>query len=242
LLIVTDNTNEESRKYNVISTRDPRSVYFSILSHFFLTPPSPEVSSTATILTTNIGTDVSIGHHSFIDRGVSIGNRTIIRNGVSIQGDVTIGEDCLIESGVVIGSGGFGFYYSADGCPKKIPDFCGVRIGDRVEIGANAAINRGTLSDTILEDDVKIGELVLVAHNGHVHQRALVVSGTMLGGSADIGEDSYVGLASCVMNQAHVGRNTLIGMGAVVIRNVADAHVVVGNPARTIRRNEPAGP
>jgi UDP-3-O-[3-hydroxymyristoyl] glucosamine N-acyltransferase len=115
-----------------------------------------------------------------------------------------------------------------------VPDYGGVSIGNRVEIGANTCVDRGTLNDTILEDDVKIDNLVHIAHNAIIKKRAYIIAGSIIQGSVTICEDAYIAPGAIIMNQKTVGRNSLIGMGAVVNKDVTENIVVTGYPAKEI--------
>ncbi|MEZ5268643.1 MAG: hypothetical protein R2789_08795 [Microthrixaceae bacterium] len=82
---------------------------------------------------------------------------------------------------------GFGYARDPDGTPVLLPHLGGVRIGDRVEIGANTAVDRGTLEHTVIEDDAKIDNLVHIAHNCVVGEGAFVIATSILCGSVRIG-------------------------------------------------------
>ena len=139
----------------------------------------------------------------------------------------------------MIGADGFGFAFSDNGLPIKVEHFGGVIIGDRVEIGANTCIDRGTIDNTVIHDDVKIDNLVHIAHNVVLLRGAVVVAGAIICGSARMGEDSYVAPGGIVKNQLQVGNNALVGLGAVVTKPVDDGSVVAGIPAKEIRKVKP---
>lgn len=148
--------------------------------------------------------------------------------------NVTMGQGCVIGTGVVIGEPGFGFAFDEDNMAYRMPHIGGVKIGDRVEIGANTVIDSGTLEPTVIEDDVKIDNLVHVAHNVHIGARTLVITQAGLHGSSRIGCDCWIGPGAHVRNKVTVGNNVLVGMGAIVTKDVPDNVVVAGNPARII--------
>lgn len=221
---------------NTIGCEDPKAVFFKILEHFFKQKKIPVISGKATVLTTDIGKNVSIGDYSFINGDVIIGDNVEIGNNVSIECPARIGSGSIIHSGVVIGTDGFG-YYKEDGVYFKVPHFGGVTIGERVEIGANACIDRGTMEDTYIGNDVKIDNLCHIAHNVKIKDRAVVIALSLLGGSSILEEGVYVAPGALVMNQVQVGEGSLIGMGAVVTKDVEKNKVVVGVPAKAIREN-----
>jgi UDP-3-O-[3-hydroxymyristoyl] glucosamine N-acyltransferase len=193
------------------------------------------ISPNSVIETIDFGKNVYIGHNCYIDKNVSIGDNVVIKNNVTIEGKVKIGNNTTIFSGVVIGSDGFGYYQDNNGINTKVSHYGGVIIGDNVEIGANTCIDRGTLDDTIIENNVKIDNLCHIAHNVIIRENSLVIALSMLGGSSVLERNSYVAPGVMVMNQLTVGENSLVGMGAVVIKNVEKNKIVAGVPAKVIK-------
>lgn len=243
LLIVSDRLPDfpVSDKISFITGENPKGIYFETLGHYFATRRvCTGIAKTAVVLAPpeNIGKNVTIGENCFICSNAVIGDNTIIEHNVVIECRTQIGKGCHIDSGTVIGTPGYGYYTDASGAYRKVPDFGGVIIGDNVEIGANVCIGRGTLSDTIIEDNVKIDNLCHIAHNVHIGRNCLVIAQSMLGGSSVLHDDVYVAPGAVIMNQVTVGTNALVGMGAVVIGNVEENKVVVGVPARVIRDNK----
>ena len=108
-----------------------------------------------------------IGALCVIERGARIGAGTVLKSRVTVSEDCTIGERCLLHPGVVIGADGFGLAPSKEGW-VKIEQLGAVRIGNDVEIGANTCIDRGALDDTVLEDGVKLDNLIQIGHNVRV--------------------------------------------------------------------------
>lgn len=235
-IVIAKSIPFQKHDFAFILTDEPKAVFFSILDKFWSTEIKKEISSSAIVKSHKIDENVSIGDNTFIDADVSIGENTIIENNVVIQNKVSVGKNCIIHSGVVIGADGFGFYFDDEGFPKKVDHFGGVQIGDDVEIGANSCIDRGTIDDTILEDKVKIDNLVHIGHNCRIGSGALVVAGAIMCGSAKIGEKSYVAPGGIVKNQLKLGNGAFVGLGAVVTKNVEEDMLVVGVPAKPIRK------
>lgn len=223
---------------NQIISANSKEIFFAILHHFWGTGIQRGFIGEGTYISPEVCIDPTayIGCNCSIVGDVKIGANSVIENNVSISNKVIIGNDCLIHSGVVIGADGFGFAFGEDGYPIKVEHFGGVIIGDRVEIGANTCVDRGTIDNTLIFDDVKIDNLVHIAHNVILSKGAVVVAGAIVCGSAQLGENSYVAPGGIVKNQLQIGNNALVGLGAVVTKPVDAYSVVAGVPAKEIRR------
>ena len=151
-----------------------------------------------------------------------------------VVSNAKIGERVIINAGTVIGAEGFGYIPDEDGALIQFPHIGGVIIEDDVEIGANVCIDRGALGDTIIGQGTKIDNLVHVAHNVKIGKNCQIICLVGIGGSVEIGDDSFVGISARIKNQKKIGKNVTIGMGAVVIKDVPDNMIVAGNPASPI--------
>ena len=153
-----------------------------------------------------IGEGTRIGPGAAIGPGVTIGRDCDIGSNVTIT-NAYVGDGVLILPGAQIGQPGFGFASSAAG-HTKTPQLGRVIIQDKVEIGANTAIDRGALGDTVIGEGTKIDNLVQVGHNVHIGRHCFVIALAGIAGSAEIG--NFVVLAA----QSGVGDHTKIGDGA----------------------------
>ena len=143
--------------------------------------PSAEVGPHAVIgAGCEIGESAVIGAGCVLGDGVAIGAGTRLVARVTVLDRVRIGARCLLHPGAVIGADGFGFAPDA-GEWVKIPQVGSVVIGDDVEIGANTTIDRGTIEDTVIEDGVKLDNLVQIAHNVRIGAHT-VMAGTSAAG------------------------------------------------------------
>ena len=173
-----------------------------------------------------------------IGKGVVIGERTRIEPHVTIADDVRIGKDCWLKSGCVVGESGFGFERLPDGSPLRFLHFGGVIIGDRVEVGSVTTVVQGTLGPTIIEDDAKVDDHVHVAHNVRICKNAFVIACAELSGGVVVGEAAWIGPNASVLEQVKIGARAFVGLGCVVLKDVAADTTVVGNPARVIPRRD----
>ena len=223
---------------DVIYSRNSKEVFFSILHHFWGNNIEAGSIGVNSVVDENVIKDqtVTIGANCSIIGNITIGANTVIENNVVIQGNVSIGANCIIHSGTVIGCDGYGYYFEDDGTIGKVEHFGGVEIADRVEIGANACIDRGTIDNTVIGFNSKIDNLVHIAHNVQIGKNVCVVAGAAICGSAKLHDGAYVAPGGIVKNQLEVGENALVGLGAVATKEVEDSMVVAGVPAKPIRR------
>lgn len=236
LLITSYDNTETDGILSKIMTDDPRSAFFQIVDHFWGTEPERGIASTAVIKTgAKLGEDVTVGDGCIISDKTIIGDGTTLGRHVVTIGRVSIGAGCHIQSGVVIGEDGMALVKDNDFL-QPIPHYGGVTIGDRVYIGANTCICRGTIEDTVLCDDVKVDQLCHIAHNCVVEEGALLMAGTLLLGGVVIGKGTKVNSA-LVKEQKVIGDNVLIAHGAVVTRKLPGNVLVRGAPMTVIDRD-----
>lgn len=233
--LVCDNPLWKLTSSHVISA-NPRLDYMRIISNFFLEREIPVGIHPSAFIEEGafIGNGVSIGAHCYVGKHVSIGDGTVIMPNTSIYGKVKIGRNCYIKAGVSIGGPGFGFEYDENKVPVHFPHTGEIIIGNNVYIGGNTVIDRGTIDATIIEDNVKIDNLVSVGHNSHIKENALVIGGTMIGGGVEIGKNAWIATGSTIIQKIKIGDNSKVGLGAVVLRDVEEGTVVFGNPAKRI--------
>lgn len=220
-----------------IKVSDPRAVFFAIVDHFWGNEKERTVSPSAIIEDgAMIGENVSIGPFTFISSETDIGNDCVIGSNVTIKGKVHIGNRTVIQSGAVIGEDGFAFTKN-DEKLTFVKHYGGVWIGDDVSIGSNTCVVRGTIDDTVIKNMAKIDNLCHIAHNALIGERVEIVASSTIMGSVSIGDDTWVA-TSMIRDQRKVGSNSVIGMGAVVVKDVPDYSTVAGNPAKPFDRRE----
>jgi UDP-3-O-[3-hydroxymyristoyl] glucosamine N-acyltransferase len=167
-----------------------------------------------------------------IEDGVRIGEGTIIGPAAVIRTGTHIGRHCEVQSGAVIGDEGFGFERDDELRPLRMIHLGRVQIGDHVLIGANTCVARGALDDTVIEDYVKINNLVHVAHNCHIGRGTIIGACADLCGSLVIGANCWIAPNCSIRQKLSIGEGATIGIGAVVVKDVAAGAMVYGNPAK----------
>ena len=160
-----------------------------------------------------------IGPLCVIEGGAHIGADTELKSRVTVSQGCIIGERCLIHPGVVIGADGFGFAPHAGGW-EKIEQLGAVRIGDDVEIGANTCIDRGALQDTVIEDGVKLDNLIQIGHNVRVGRNTAMAGCVGVAGSATIGANCTVGGGAIVLGHLTLADHVNISAATVVTRSI----------------------
>ena len=174
-----------------------------------------------------IGEGAVIGAHCFVGRGASVGKATRFSARVTLGYGCHIGERGIVHSGVVIGADGFGFAPSAEGA-VKIEQLGAVLIGNDVEIGANTCIDRGALEDTVLEDGVKLDNLVQVGHNVRVGAHTAMAGCVGVAGSAVIGSRCFLGGGAIVLGHLKLADGVNISAASVVTRSIHQAGTYSG--------------
>jgi len=160
-----------------------------------------------------------IGALCVVERGARIGAGSELKSRVTVGEDCVIGDRCLVHSGVVIGADGFGFAPNA-GAWEKIEQLGAVRIGNDVEIGANTCIDRGALQDTVIEDGVKLDNLIQIGHNVRIGQHTAMAGCVGVAGSATIGAHCTVGGGAVVLGHLALADGVNISAATVVTRSI----------------------
>lgn len=166
-----------------------------------------------------LGAGVRVGEHGVIGRDARIGAGTRLSARVTVADGCVIGERCIVHPGAVIGADGFGFAPHA-GHWEKIEQLGGVRIGDDVEIGANTCIDRGALQDTVIEDGVKLDNLIQIGHNVHIGRHTAMAGCVGVAGSASIGAHCTVGGGAVVLGHLSLADHVHISAASVVTRSI----------------------
>jgi UDP-3-O-[3-hydroxymyristoyl] glucosamine N-acyltransferase len=223
---------------NWIVVENPRRAFLQVVKAFFyrkdeqrIIQPTAQIHASATIdrETSAIGHNVIIEANVRIGKNATIGHNTVILSGTEIGDNVSIGNNNTI------GGVGFGYEKDEDGSYELIPHIGNVHIEDNAEIGNNVAIDRAVLGSTIIGKNVKIDNLVHIAHGVQIGENSLVIANAMVAGSVKIGKNVWVAPSSSIIQNIAIGDDALIGMASNVLKPVEAGSVFAGNPAKKIR-------
>lgn len=169
-----------------------------------------------------LGENVIIGAGCVLENDVTIGDNTCLEPNVTIKHHCQVGRHCHIFSGAVIGSDGFGYAEEA-GVWLKIPQVGRVIIQDHVDIGANTTIDRGALDDTIIEEGVKLDNLIQIGHNCLIGAHTVIAGCTGIAGSAKIGRHCKIGGAAMILGHLEIVDGVTVSPGSMITRSLLQA-------------------
>ena len=178
----------------------------------------------------DISDEVTVEDDVVIGSGVVIGENSVIGRGskiypnVTIYDSVEIGTNCIIHSGTVIGSDGLGFA-KHKGQWLKIEHLGKVIIGDNVEIGSNTSIDRGSVGNTLIEDNVKIDNLVHLAHNVKIGSGTAIAANSAVAGSSSIGANCTLAGCSAVVDNIEITDDVHITAMSLITKSIKEKGV-----------------
>ncbi len=198
--------------------------------------------------TAKIGTDCCVYDYAVIEADVEIGDNVVIYPGVFIGKGTKIGSGCIlypncvifdkcflgerviIQANATIGQDGFGFATNA-GKHHKIPHIKSAILEDDVEIGSSAAIERGSLRDTVIGEGAKIGDSVVIGHGARIGKGCLLVPQVGIAGTAELGQYCVIGGQSAVVGHIKIGNMVMAAGQSAIVGNIEDGKIVAGAPA-----------
>lgn len=220
-----------------IASEAPRKTFQEAVSIMYPTDVEAFFSPSATIdSSSKVDESCYIGHNVVIGKNVTVGKHTVIDSNTVIKDNTIIGDHCKIGCNNTIGSAGFGYEKDSSGEWQFINHIGNVVLEDHVEIGNNTTIDRAVLGSTLLRKNSKIDNLVHIAHGVEVGENSMVIANAMVAGSVKIGKDCWISPSSSVLNQKTIEDNAVIGMGAVVLKDVEESAVIIGNPGKPLKR------
>jgi UDP-3-O-[3-hydroxymyristoyl] glucosamine N-acyltransferase len=167
----------------------------------------------------------SVGPLCVVEQGARIGAYSQLKSRVTVGANCVLGQRCIIHSGVVIGADGFGFASDTarGGVWEKIAQLGAVRIGDDVEIGANSCVDRGALDDTVIEDGVKLDNLIQIGHNVRIGKHTAMAGCAGVAGSATIGAYCTIGGGAIVLGHLTIADHVHISAATTVTKSITRA-------------------
>lgn len=208
-----------------------------------------QVAATAAVHpTAKLGENIRIGEYAVIGEGSEIGDNTVIEAHATIMENCRVGRAChiyphvtlypdtmlgdrvILHAGVVLGADGFG-YVLYEGRQEKIPQVGRVVIDNDVEIGANTAIDRSTMTETRIGEGTKIDNLVQVGHNCHIGRHSILCAHVGLAGGTNLGDTVYIAGQVGTAGHLTIGDGAMIGAQSGVAGNVPAGARYLGTPA-----------
>ena len=237
--LIVDSTHSQKFQGNVLIAKDPYVAFAKVAALFQNQQkivkgvhPSAVIAKTA-----NIGKNVSIGPLSIIGENAIIADNTVLQERVTIGNNCKIGKNCILKTnsviayecdigdnviihqGAIIGADGFGLARDSGGW-IKVPQLGAVIIGNNCEIGANTTIDRGTLENTILEEDVRLDNQIQIAHNVIIGAHTVMAGCSAVAGSAKIGKNCLIGGGVGIIGHLQVCDNVTLQSMALVTRSI----------------------
>lgn len=223
-----------------------------ILPFFDLSPKatfSGQIHPTAVVhLSAQVASSAYIGPHCVIEAGARIGEKAILISQVYVGADATVGRQttlhpfvmiggrcdvgafCIIHGNTTVGSDGFGFATLPNKMHLKIPQIGNVVIEDNVELGAHCAIDRATISSTIIRKGAKLDNFCHIAHNTEVGENSILAGGFMTAGSCVIGKNVMAGGGVHVAGHVKIADNVTLAGRTGVTTSIEEAGVYGGFP------------
>ena len=179
-----------------------------------------------------IGDNSQLYAHAYIGDHVQVGRYNKIQSGAKICKACVLEDHVTIHPNAVIGSDGFGFAPQTDGSFKKIPQLGIVHLGKYVEVGAGTTIDRATLGKTIVEEGVKLDNLIQLGHNTTIGKNTVIAAQTGIAGSTKVGQNCMIGGQAGFVGHIHIADGTKVQAKSGVTRSIKKANQAIqGAPA-----------
>ncbi len=255
VLVCKDLAGASTENRSLVICENVDFAFAKLTAMFAEEPPAfePGIHPSAVVAAdAKIGANVSIGANAVIESGaeiadgavigalcyighdVKIGAGTLLYPQVTVMYRCTVGAKCIIHPGVVIGADGFGFVPGPQGL-VKVPQTGIVTIGNDVEIGANTTIDRARFGKTVIKDNVKIDDQVMVAHNVVVGESSILVAQSGIAGSAELGRGVIIAGQAGVNGHITIGDGCQVAGTSSVYKSLPPGQIVLGTPAESQR-------
>jgi UDP-3-O-[3-hydroxymyristoyl] glucosamine N-acyltransferase len=210
--VILDAKSADDSPVPALVAANPHATFARVATLLHPDPPlNPGVHAQATVAASAaVASSAEVAAHVFVGEGAQIGERCFVGPGCVVESGAVIGDDtrlmarvfvgrrvvfgarCVVQPGAVIGGDGFGFA-AEKRTWIKVPQVGSVRIGDDVEIGANTTIDRGAIGDTVIEEGVKLDNLIMIAHNCRIGAHSALAATSAVAGSSTIGKRCILG-------------------------------------------------
>jgi UDP-3-O-[3-hydroxymyristoyl] glucosamine N-acyltransferase len=183
-----------------------------------------------------IGPDAKVGPHStllphvVLYPGVKTGSHFFAHAHSVVREHCELGDNVTLENGAIVGADGFGFSKNERGQWEKIPQSGPVRLGNRVDIQANACVDRATVGATEIGDGSKIDNLVQIGHGSRVGNDTLICAQTGLAGSSVIGNNVILAGQTGIAGHCSVGDGVILTAQSAVSHDVPAGKMISGSP------------
>lgn len=235
LVITTKELHFRFPHVKAIYTKDPRALFIKLIDLFEQEKLCAPFTSQIEVPIPMIHVEAMIDEKAIIEEGVSVGKGSVISAGCVLKRGTVIGENCIIRENCTIGCNGIALYKTSNNETLRFSHLAGVNIDDNVELGAGVVVVRGTLSNTVIEEDTVIGNLCNIGHGVKIGKKVWMSVGSLAGGNCTIGDGTTIGLGVRLKDNLKIGENVSIGMGSVVTKNLPSGVSVFGNPAKKLR-------
>lgn len=182
-----------------------------------------------------VGPHAQLHPNVVLEQGTHVGAHSVLYGNVVCYYDTIIGDRCIIHGGAVIGSDGFGFVEHADKSFTKIPQVGRVRIGNDCEIGANTTIDRAALGETVLEDGVKLDNLIHIAHGVRIGAHTAIAAQTGVSGSTTLGKRNRLAGQVGVVGHIHTTDDVVVFAQSGVGKSIVTPGIYFGSPVKDHR-------
>lgn len=237
--LFSTNKDNLSTSINWFVVENPRKSFADVIEYFFVDEKKygnihqSSIISNSVIFNpekVNIGPNVVIEDNVQLGDFCEIGANTVLKKGIILKSNITIGSNCTI------GGIGFGYEQDKEGNYRVIHHIGNVLISDFVEIGNNVCVDRAVIGSTQIGKNVKIDNLVHIAHGVKIDENSLIIANAMIGGSVTIGKNVWVSPSVSIRQKLTIEDDSLVGMGSVVVKDVQKDDIVAGVPAKSIKR------
>jgi len=232
-------TTKELHKYfsntAAIYTKDPRVLFIKLIDLFEQKKVCSPFTSQIKVQVPTINPESIIDDRAILEDGVSVGKGSVISAGTVLKRGTVIGENCIIRENCTIGCNGIALYKTLNNETLRFPHLAGVNIGNNVELGASTVIVRGTLTNTVVDNDTVIGNLCNIGHGVKIGKKVWLSVGGLIGGNCIIEDHVTMGLGIRLKDNLLISEGSTIGMGSVVTKSLKAKTTVFGNPAKSLR-------